>query len=182
MAHREESIPTRDSDFDIWFENLNSTVAAKTGGSPPEWTHIPAEKVTALTGHWTDWHMAHTKTLAPHTSLDTAAKNRKDYDRSIADASRMIQLEPQNADHYLLRNAAYNEKGENDKAIADCDQILRFDSNSTAAYNNRGAAYYDKGEHDRAIADYNQALRLNIPETWTTRARSLWASFWGRRR
>jgi hypothetical protein len=76
MAHREESIPKKDSDFDIWFENLNSTIVAKTGGSPPEWTHIPAEKVTALTGHWTDWHTAHTKTLVPHTSLDTAAKNR----------------------------------------------------------------------------------------------------------
>jgi hypothetical protein len=76
MAYRKESIPNGDKDFDPWFENLNNTVAAKTGGNPPEWTHIPTDKVTALAGLWTDWHAAYGKTLVPHTSIDTADKNR----------------------------------------------------------------------------------------------------------
>jgi hypothetical protein len=76
MSHKKESIPRVDKDFDPWFENLNSTVVAKTGGNPPEWTHIPADKVTALAGIWTDWHTAYEKTLVPHTSIDTADKKR----------------------------------------------------------------------------------------------------------
>jgi hypothetical protein len=75
MAHKKESIPKPDADFDKWFNNLNNTTVEKTGGNPPEWTHIPAEKVTALTGHWTLWHAAYVKTLTPHTSIDTAVKN-----------------------------------------------------------------------------------------------------------
>ncbi|MDR3114961.1 MAG: hypothetical protein LBU25_05515 [Treponema sp.] len=68
-------IPTRDADFDPWFENLKNYVAAKTGGASPLWTHIPGEKVTALIAGYTDWHGAYEKTLAPHTGVDTEAKN-----------------------------------------------------------------------------------------------------------
>jgi hypothetical protein len=76
MAHRKESIPNGDKDFDHWFENLNNMVAAKTGGNPPEWTHTSADKAKALAGLWTDWHAAYEKTLVPHTSIDTTDKKR----------------------------------------------------------------------------------------------------------
>jgi hypothetical protein len=49
-------------------------VVEKTGGIPPEWTHIPAEKVTELTTYFTTWHTAYEKTLGPHTSVDTETK------------------------------------------------------------------------------------------------------------
>jgi hypothetical protein len=75
MAANHDYIPTRDADFDGWFENLKNYVVERTGGQPPEWTHIPVEKVTALTGHYTAWHTAFQKTLGPHTSVDTEAKN-----------------------------------------------------------------------------------------------------------
>jgi hypothetical protein len=73
MAHNKDYIPDRDADFDGWLANLTSYVDGRvTAGA---WTHIPAEKVTALKGHNTDWHTAYAKTLGPHTSVDTEEKN-----------------------------------------------------------------------------------------------------------
>jgi hypothetical protein len=75
MANSQNYIPARDADFDGWLENLNNGVIEKTGGQSPAWTHIPAGKVTALTAHYTAWHAAYEKTIAPHTPVDTEAKN-----------------------------------------------------------------------------------------------------------
>jgi hypothetical protein len=47
-------------------------MATKTGGSSPDWTHIPADEVTTLNTGYTDWYMAYVKTLKPHTSAETA--------------------------------------------------------------------------------------------------------------
>ncbi|MDR1399987.1 MAG: hypothetical protein LBJ41_08705 [Treponema sp.] len=75
MANVKDRIPNRDADFDGWLENFKNGVVEKTSGSPPEWTHIPAEKTSALVTHYTAWNSAYKKTLAPHTPVETAAKN-----------------------------------------------------------------------------------------------------------
>jgi hypothetical protein len=41
------------------------------------WTHIPAEKVTALTEHNTAWHTAYAKTIGPHTSGGHGVQKRR---------------------------------------------------------------------------------------------------------
>jgi hypothetical protein len=73
MAHTQDFIPSRDAEFDGWLANLTGYVDAKvTAGT---WTHIPADKATALKGHSADWRDAYGKTTGPHTSVDTEAKN-----------------------------------------------------------------------------------------------------------
>jgi hypothetical protein len=72
---RTDYIPPRDADFDGWFLNLKNYVNTKTSGTPPAWTHIPAEKVTTLTARYDAWHSAYEATIAPHTSVQTEAKN-----------------------------------------------------------------------------------------------------------
>jgi hypothetical protein len=74
MAHTEDVVPARDADFDGWLANLDGYVNSMTANGGP-WTHIPADKVTALTGHTADWHNAYEKTTGPHTAVDTEAKN-----------------------------------------------------------------------------------------------------------
>jgi hypothetical protein len=73
MAHNKDYIPGSDAEFDGWLANLTSYVTTKT--SSGDWTHIPADKVTTLNAHNKDWHTAYGKTLGPHTSVDTEAKN-----------------------------------------------------------------------------------------------------------
>jgi len=65
-----------DSDFDAFFKRLNQTLARKCEGSPPEWTHIPAEERAKLAGAYDLWSAAYTKTLVPHSKLETEAKNK----------------------------------------------------------------------------------------------------------
>jgi hypothetical protein len=75
MAHTQDYLPSRDSEFDGWFLNLKNYVTTKTTGTPPAWTHIPAEKVTTLTARYDAWHTAIEATVAPNTSVQTEAKN-----------------------------------------------------------------------------------------------------------
>ncbi|GMO69717.1 MAG: hypothetical protein Ta2A_17970 [Treponemataceae bacterium] len=75
MAHTQDFVPSRDAEFDGWLAHLTSYVDGKTTGASPAWTHIPAAKVTDLKQRNTDWHTAYAKTLGPHTSVDTEAKD-----------------------------------------------------------------------------------------------------------
>jgi hypothetical protein len=49
MAHTEDVVPSRDADFDGRLANLAGYVTGMTAADGP-WTHIPADKVEALTG------------------------------------------------------------------------------------------------------------------------------------
>jgi hypothetical protein len=75
MARKGDYIPSRDADFDGWFENLVKYVTERTGGASPVWTHIPQSAVDELSAAYTAWHTAYEKTLGAHTKVDTEAKN-----------------------------------------------------------------------------------------------------------
>ncbi len=70
------------------------------------------------------------------------------------------QTDPDDAEAFKNRGAAYGFKGEYDQAIRDLDQAIRMDPDDAGAFNNRGWAYYKKGQVDSAISDYDQAIRL----------------------
>jgi hypothetical protein len=73
MAHIKDFIPTSDVEFAGWIMYLTFYVnrMVNTG----IWTHIPADKVTAMNTYVPDWHMAYIKSLGPHTAVDTQARN-----------------------------------------------------------------------------------------------------------
>ncbi|MDR0586093.1 MAG: hypothetical protein LBG26_02520 [Treponema sp.] len=73
MAHNKDFIPGPDAEFDGWLGNLTGYVDTMVVAGT--WTHIPPDKAAALKQHNTDWHTAYGKTLGPHTSVDTEAKN-----------------------------------------------------------------------------------------------------------
>ncbi|MDR1506973.1 MAG: hypothetical protein LBI67_07705 [Treponema sp.] len=68
-------IPTTEAEFDAKFKKYCQTVTQKTSGQSPQWTHIPAGRVTELNGAYADWYTAWSKLEAPHTSADVLAKN-----------------------------------------------------------------------------------------------------------
>jgi hypothetical protein len=76
MAHKEDHVPRNEADFDAWAKNLCDLTVLRTGGSPPEWDHIPPAAVGILTAVRAAWHTAYAVTLKPHTTIDTEAKNR----------------------------------------------------------------------------------------------------------
>ena len=68
-------IPSRDADFDTWFNNLVEYVLARVLAGTPVWPHIPAAEAEALANAYTAWHTAYVSTQKPHTAVDTEAKN-----------------------------------------------------------------------------------------------------------
>jgi hypothetical protein len=75
MAQRRDFIPTKDADFDEFFNHYYQYVNKKCTGQSPEWTHIPEARCTELTNAYIDWVQAYSKTKLAHTSSDILAKN-----------------------------------------------------------------------------------------------------------
>jgi hypothetical protein len=69
-------IPHEDTAFDAHYKKYCRIVNQKTSGSPPEWAHIPAARVTDLNTGYADWHTACGKLRTAHTSGDVLAKNK----------------------------------------------------------------------------------------------------------
>jgi tetratricopeptide (TPR) repeat protein len=86
---------------------------------------------------------------------------RGDLDRSLADATKAIELNPKFADAYMFRGLIEGKKGDYDASIADENRAIELAPQGAMAYVNRAFAYSQKGDYDRAIADENRALDLN---------------------
>jgi hypothetical protein len=70
------SIPSKDAEFNVFFKNMCGYVAQKTGGTQPEWTHIPDTAVSELQDADSAWESAYLKTLGEHSRQDTREKQR----------------------------------------------------------------------------------------------------------
>ena len=62
-----------------------------------------------------------------YSNRGAAYVNKKDYDRSIADHTKAIELDPNYAAAYYNRGVAYHNKHDYDRAIADYRRALKFD-------------------------------------------------------
>ena len=83
------------------------------------------------------------------------------YDKTISDDNKVIEIIPKDAFAYYNRGYTYWEKGQFDKAISDYNKAIEINPGYAEAYFNRGIAYDNKGQHDKAMADYNKAIELN---------------------
>ena len=81
-------------------------------------------------------------------------------DLSIADFSRIIELEPSANAHYN-RAIIWWEKGEDRSAITDLDRAIELSPNFVAAYYWRGNIYYQLGDETRGLQDYNTAQSID---------------------
>ena len=82
-------------------------------------------------------------------------------DRSIADYTKAIELDPKNAKAHLNRGTAYASKGQFDHAMADYNESIALNSSSSGAYLSRGTAFFLKAKFDYAIADFDEAIELD---------------------
>ena len=75
MSKSHDYIPGNDKEFNDWFKHLIQYVALKTSGTPPEWDHIPPERVSKLSDVYANWYTHYSITLKPHTKAQREAKN-----------------------------------------------------------------------------------------------------------
>ena len=80
---------------------------------------------------------------------------------NLASLSEVVARNPQDAEAYNTRGAAYARTGDFDKAIADFTKAIQLDPNNAAAFTNRALAYRQTGHNDLALADFNHAIQAN---------------------
>jgi tetratricopeptide (TPR) repeat protein len=85
-------------------------------------------------------------------------------DAALAECESAIKLDPENALAFMLRGAAYREKGDRAKADADTQKGQRLlaakmikDANVSIQ---KGNVLLEKGDYDKAISAYSEAIRI----------------------
>ena len=82
-------------------------------------------------------------------------------DKTIADYTKAIELDPKSAKAYAVRGDAYKRLKQFYKAIADYTKAIELDPKDAKAYNNRGIAYRELKKFDKAITDFTKAIDLD---------------------
>jgi len=90
---------------------------------------------------------------------------------AITELGKSIELDPTDADTYILRGEAYIGLGQYSKAIADSDAVIKLNPKNACAYNMRGKAYLGQGNHKKAIKNFDKAImfKSEYPEAFALR-------------
>lgn len=81
-------------------------------------------------------------------------------DAAIEDFTKILAIEPENADALSRRGDVFLMRGEYDKAIADYDNSLEIKSDDFFTFYGRARAYYRKGDYEKAVEDHTSELEL----------------------
>jgi tetratricopeptide (TPR) repeat protein len=85
---------------------------------------------------------------------------RGDYQGARIEINKAINIEPQNAELYVIRGEVFAGLQRHDRAINDYDQAIQI-SPQHKAYFLRGTAYSFLGKYEEAIRDYSQIIEQN---------------------
>ncbi len=91
---------------------------------------------------------------------DAAFSDVADIDGAIAQATQMIDQNPDDSGNLFRRGRLYFAKGDYSHALLDLSNVLRIDPANAPALFQRGRAYYRNNDLDAAIADFTSFLKL----------------------
>ena len=80
--------------------------------------------------------------------------------RAVEDFSRVIELEPDNAEALENRAAALDDLGEHRLAREDYHAVIRLEPDNAVALYSRGACLAKQGDLTGAVADFDRAIAL----------------------
>jgi len=93
-------------------------------------------------------------------SLGCSHVTRKDYDRSIGNFNKAIELKSDYAKAYYGRGWVYERKKDYMRAVEDYSKAIKFSPGYTEAYVARGYVYENMGSYEKASSDYDKAIQL----------------------
>ncbi len=100
--------------------------------------------------------------------LAHADYEQENWNQTIEDATKAIQLKGESNDTWFYRASAYQSLSQWDLALADYSRGLKLAPRSWWLWFNRGTMYATLRQWTKAIDDYDKALALN-PNYWKTR-------------
>jgi len=84
------------------------------------------------------------------------------YDDAIADYTKAIELEPDNAAALARRGGVgYRFKGDYQKALEDCNNAIKMNPGSSIAYYFRSLVYDDMEDYKMTISDLEKAIQFD---------------------
>ena len=83
------------------------------------------------------------------------------WDESIQDFDRLINLIPKNATYYSERGVALHLAGDNQRALRDFDEGVRLESDNPYRYSSRAYVKDRMQDYQGAIDDYTKAIELD---------------------
>ena len=106
-------------------------------------------------------------------NLGDLLNNDKDKkDKALLKVSdKLIEINPNDANAYVIRGLAYAENGRYDQATHDFNKAIEMNPNLAEAYSGRGYVYTKQGNYDQAILEYNKAVQIDSKDPMT---------YWGR--
>jgi tetratricopeptide (TPR) repeat protein/serine/threonine protein kinase len=99
----------------------------------------------------------------PYAYLCRAAMYSKlqRYPEALADGSRAIELDRNEAAAWYNRGNTHGKLGQRDQAIADYTRAIELDQKLAYAWNNRGGYFDQLGQLEKAVADFSRAIELD---------------------
>ena len=85
------------------------------------------------------------------------------YNRAVADYTRVLEIKPEFAQIYNLRGNAYLKQSSFEKAIDDYSKALAIDPTSVEAYFNRSLACFKTKKYAQALKDVEALKELGYP-------------------
>lgn len=97
--------------------------------------------------------------------------NLGDYPGSIADYTKVLQLQANNTLIYNNRGIVRSLNREYKQAIADFNQALKLNPNYAEVYINRGQAYINLKDYQAALKDFDRAIQMqpDLVQAYTSR-------------
>jgi tetratricopeptide (TPR) repeat protein len=90
--------------------------------------------------------------------LTFAARVKGDPDQAIAYYTRLLEINPGVAPAYIIRGAAWDEKGEYLKALDDFEEGIALNQEFESIYGRRGVFWKENGDYKRSIAYCSLAI------------------------
>jgi len=83
------------------------------------------------------------------------------YESALRDASKAIDMEPDNVDYLMVRTMVNKERGEQMLAVTDYNRMIELNPNSVEAYTERGIIKMQNDLYKSAIQDFSKSIELN---------------------
>jgi tetratricopeptide (TPR) repeat protein len=121
---------------------------------------IDQQKPAEAVPHFDDSIRANPNFLAAYLGRAEARRQTGQYETSIEDCNRALQLAPQDARAYFCRGLGEAFLEQYDLTVRDDTEAIRINPDFVLAYQGRGNAYNNLQQYDRAAADFTEAIRI----------------------
>jgi tetratricopeptide (TPR) repeat protein len=92
--------------------------------------------------------------------------DQKEYEKSLLDLDKILELDPQNAKSYNRKGNALSNLNRYEEALVAYEQAIQLDPTYARAYRNKGITLDDLKRYEEALVAYDQAIQLNPTDVY----------------